>query len=157
MKIGKRRSSIIRLIETNNISNQEELLDLLKNENFDTTQPTLSRDLKALKVVKQAGTDGRYIYVLPDIDIEEDEKDKEQNKIPLSEILSVDFSGNLAVLKTRPGFANGVASIIDSHELHEIIGTIAGDDTILLICREDISNDDLLTALDNIIPDIKSK
>ncbi len=157
MKIGKRRSSIIRLIETNNISNQEELLDLLKNENFDTTQPTLSRDLKALKVVKQAGTDGRYIYALPDLNIEEDEKEKEQNKIPLSEILSVDFSGNLAVLKTRPGFANGVASIIDSYELHEIIGTIAGDDTILLICREDISNDDLLTALDNIIPDIKSK
>ncbi len=157
MKIAKRRSSIIRLIETNNISNQEELLDLLKNENFDTTQPTLSRDLKALKVVKQAGTDGRYIYALPDINIEEDEKEKEQNKIPLSEILSVDFSGNLAVLKTRPGFANGLASIIDSFELHEIIGTIAGDDTILLICREDISNDDLLTALDNIIPDIKSK
>ncbi|ASB48657.1 arginine repressor [Alkalitalea saponilacus] len=157
MKIKTQRiNAIIRLIEKNRVGSQEELLALLGKEGFSTTQATLSRDLKALKVAKQPGNDGGYIYVLPDETVEV-EKENLREDFPLGGILSLEFSGNMAVVKTRPGFANGIASVIDGQGCYEILGTIAGDDTILLICREGISIEEVLRSLDMFIPGIEDK
>ena len=80
-----------------------------------------------------------------------------QDDFPVAGVESIDFSGNMAVIKTRPGFAGGVASIIDSHDPYEILGTIAGDDTIILVIREGISKSHILEILAMFIPGLKNK
>jgi transcriptional regulator of arginine metabolism len=158
MKIKTQRIiTIVQLIENNRVGSQEDLLTLLEAAGFKTTQATLSRDLKALKVAKQPDQDGGYVYVLPDQQASPEELEGNYGDFPLSGIISMEFSGNMAVIKTRPGFANGIASVIDSHGPFEILGTIAGDDTILLINRDSISRSDVLTALSLFIPGIRDK
>ncbi|MDG5799643.1 ArgR family transcriptional regulator [Marinilabiliaceae bacterium ANBcel2] len=152
-----RLESIKELIKNNRIGNQEELMSLLIKKGMSTTQATLSRDLKTLKVGKQHDENGNYIYRLPTHFYQSQTTNNDNEQFPVSGILSINFSGNLAIVKTRPGFANGVASIIDSEAPSEILGTIAGDDTILLIIKENISKEDTLTALNQLIPGIKIK
>lgn len=157
MKIKTQRLNVIRqLIAENKVGSQEELLNLLEAEGFSTTQATLSRDLKTLKVAKRPDIDGGYAYVLPEDD-EQGEEDENGDVFPVSGLESIEFSGNMAVIKTRPGFANSIASVIDSQEPYEILGTIAGDDTILLISREEISRPDVMNALSVFMPGLKRK
>ena len=157
MKIKTQRLHVIRqLISDHKVGSQEELLNLLEQEGFSTTQATLSRDLKALKVAKRPDIEGGYAYVLP-----EDNHDKEEGEngevFPVSGLESIEFSGNMAVIKTRPGFANSIASVIDSHGPYEVLGTIAGDDTILLISKEGVSRPDVINALSLFMPGLKRK
>ena len=113
MKIKTQRlNTITQLIATTKVSSQEELLILLEKEGYCTTQATLSRDLKMLKVAKQPDQDGGYMYVLPESGTEQGEEDLSFNEFPINCLLSLEFSGNLAVIKTRPGFANGLGSVI---------------------------------------------
>ncbi|MFO8000769.1 MAG: ArgR family transcriptional regulator [Marinilabilia sp.] len=157
MKIKTQRLNVIRqLIADHKVGSQEELLNLLNSEGFSTTQATLSRDLKALKVAKRPDIEGGYAYVLPEDD---DQRDDDENGevFPVSGLESIEFSGNMAVMKTRPGFANSIASVIDSQGPYEILGTIAGDDTILLISREGVSRPDVLNALSLFMPGLKKK
>lgn len=158
MKIkAQRLSEIKNIISFQKVGSQEELLSLLNEAGFLTTQATLSRDLKFLKVSKVPDPEKGYIYELPnsaslkvvDEDVHED--------FPLSGVESIDFSSNMAVIKTKPGFAPSIASVIDSHEPYEILGTIAGDDTILLITREGIAKNYLVDALTMFIPGVKNK
>lgn len=157
MKIKTQRLNVIRqLIAENKVGSQEELLNLLEAQGFSTTQATLSRDLKTLKVAKRPDIEGGYSYVLPEDD-EQREEDENGDVFPVSGLESIEFSGNMAVIKTRPGFANSIASVIDSQQPHEILGTIAGDDTILLISREGISRPDVVNALSVFMPGLKKK
>lgn len=158
MKVRTERVNAIKsVIEENKVSNQEELLAFLKARGVKTTQATLSRDLKSLKVAKQPNHEGEYVYVLPEPSTTEVESDKELHQFPISGFQSIAFSGNMAVIKTTPGFANGLASVIDSHNPFEIIGTIAGDDTILIIIREGVTQNQVTEALSAFMPSIKSK
>lgn len=157
MKIKTQRINLIReLIAENKVGSQEELLHLLDAKGFSTTQATLSRDLKALKVAKRPDIEGGYAYVLPEND-DQREEDENEDVFPVSGLESIEFSGNMAVIKTRPGFANSIASVIDSEGPYEILGTIAGDDTILLISREGISRPDVINALSIFMPGLKKK
>ncbi|MBN2237245.1 MAG: ArgR family transcriptional regulator [Bacteroidales bacterium] len=141
------RLKIIReIINKNKISRQEDLLFLLVNRGFDLTQATLSRDLKDLKVGKIHDTHLGSIYFIPHDDDEQ----------PLRGALSLTFSHNTGVLKTEAGFANSVAVRIDSAEIEEVLGTLAGNDTILIIFKEGIQRDHYLTALQQHFPDIDS-
>ncbi len=117
------------ILTTNTISSQDELLNMLLEEGYDLTQATLSRDLKFLKVAKTADEDGSYRYIVQ----------SELNKSHSLEngFVSAKFSGNLLVIKTLPGYANPLAVIIDSHDHEMLVGSVAGDDTILLILDED--------------------
>lgn len=157
MKNKPQRLEAIRDLVTNHrLSNQEELLDLLHLKGFPTTQATLSRDLKALKIAKQPGMEGGYIYVLPEV------QDREQGRVgpdtfPVNAILTLEFSGNMVLIRTRPGFANSTAVVIDNENPREVLGTIAGDDTILLIIREGVSRPDLMAGLSKFMPGIKNK
>lgn len=142
MKVKRERHGIIKhLLRTQSISNQIDLQDLLKQRGFEVTQATLSRDIRELRITKSHDEEGNYIYVLLP------EKPK-TNPLDLS---SLRFSGNLAVLKTRPGYAMGIASDIDNNLSKGIIGTIAGDDTILLILKENADRDTIIADLSGIL------
>ena len=141
----ERLETICRIIQTKKSGNQEELLKELGNSGFRITQATLSRDIKQLKIVKVHDESGNYVYRLPDYPT------FTQPAKPVSGHPNIEFSGNLAVIKTRPGYAMGIASDIDTHASHEILGTIAGDDTILIIPREGISRDKIVKALAHFI------
>ncbi len=156
MKLKAQRLAAIKnIITSQKVSSQEELLTLLEKDGFLTTQATLSRDLKFLKVAKVPYTDLGYIYELPQAVSKPTEDNHED--FPLSGVETIDFTGNLAVIKTRPGFANSIASVIDRHNPYEILGTIAGDDTILLINREGVSKGHILEVLSLFIPGLKEK
>ena len=110
------------------------------------TQATLSRDIKQLKIVKAHDENGNYVYRLPIY------RSKESALLSVkSGKFNIEFSGNLAVIKTRPGYAMGIASDIDTNAPQEILGTIAGDDTILIIPREGFSRESVLDALSRFV------
>jgi transcriptional regulator of arginine metabolism len=128
----------------------------LEKVGFLTTQATLSRDLKYLKVAKIPDPEFGYIYSLHE-SLQKPAEEISTDDFPFGGIESMEFSGHLAVIKTKPGFANGIASVIDSHGLYEILGTIAGDDTILLISREGVTKADVINALSLFISGLKNK
>lgn len=141
----ERLNAICHIIKTKAISNQEELLKELYSSGFSVTQATLSRDIKQLKVAKIHDGNGDYVYRLPE------ENRGTPSQVIGSKKLNIEFSGHLAVLKTRPGYANGIASDIDSHAPSEILATIAGDDTILIIPRNGVSQERVIAALTKFI------
>lgn len=136
------------IIRTEVIRSQDELQKSLSDKGFDVTQATLSRDMKQLKIVKIHGGDDRYVYTLPDVVVQ----DSHLPATLLSESI-VEFSGSLAVIKTRPGYAMGIASDIDEYAPDEILGTIAGDDTILVIPREGYARTQVRNALARFLTD----
>ncbi|NDV64077.1 arginine repressor [Bacteroides sp. 224] len=140
-KKADRLDTIKIIISSKEVSSQEELLQELMNEGFELTQATLSRDLKQLKVAKAASMNGKYVYVLPnDIMYKRNtEQSSTRDMLMNSGFISLQFSGNLAVIKTRPGYASSIAYDIDNRDCKDIIGTIAGDDTILLVLKENTS------------------
>lgn len=157
MKVKNRRMDTLKmLISSQELSSQEEVLQALAKEGYKLTQATLSRDLKQLKVAKAASMNGKYVYVLPN----ETMYKRVSNPRSLREMmmspgfLSINFSGNMVVIKTRPGYASSIAYNIDNSDIPEILGTIAGDDTIFMVKKEGASEDDLIKSLSEIIPEL---
>ena len=152
-----RLDSIKMIISSKEIGSQEELLQELAKEGFQLTQATLSRDLKQLKVAKAASMNGNYVYVLPNNTMYKRMVDPQSASEMLRHngFISIEFSNNVAVIKTRPGYASSLAFDIDDSKFHEIIGTIAGDDTIILIIREGCSKTSVKQALAHVIPTSK--
>ncbi len=151
MSRTKRLLEISKLIKNHKIGNQEELLAMLNEKGFSYTQATLSRDLKALKAGKIADEERGHIYALPGDEVKIYTGDEIKGAVNKG-YLSIEYSANMAVIKTLPGFASGIALRIDSLKAFEILGTIAGDDTILVISREGISRQDLHNMLTREIP-----
>lgn len=157
MKTKKERLLVIkRLITSRKLSNQEELLESLRAAGFELTQATLSRDLKEIKVGKMHDPDKGHIYVLLH-QLTASERKPQAPPLPAESVIHLGFSNHLGVLKTSPGFASSVAIYIDSCNLMEIAGTIAGDDTILLILSESFNRRQILNALEDILPGIEDK
>ena len=129
-----RHSKIKEVIEKYNIETQEELADILKNEGIDVTQATVSRDIKELMLIKVPSSDGKYRYAFPP-DRNMLYSQARMERIFQDSIMGIDYSENLVVLKTLPGAAQSVASTIDYVRWNEIIGTVAGDDTIMVIVK----------------------
>lgn len=153
---NNRLDSIKMIISSKEIGSQDELLQELAKEGFQLTQATLSRDLKQLKVAKAASMNGNYVYVLPNNTMYKRMTDPQSASEMLrhSGFVSIEFSENIAVIKTRPGYASSLAYDIDIHNFHEIIGTIAGDDTIMLVIREGCTRGNVKQSLSQIIPNI---
>ncbi|MCF0160057.1 MAG: arginine repressor [Bacteroidaceae bacterium] len=159
MKNKNRRLDAIKvIISTKEIGSQEELRIELEKEGFALTQATLSRDLKQLKVAKAATIGGKYVYVLPNNTLY-----KRVNTPWLDDtnsprdvgFRSIVFSNNIAVIKTRPGYASSLAYDIDDLGLDEVCGTIAGDDTLMIILKEKVSRVQVIHALSTLIPGIQ--
>ena len=154
MRERHNRLSVVKeIIKNNRIDNQDTLLELLREEGFNVTQATLSRDLKMLKVGKISDGWSGYYYSLPENDLVS-ESEKSYIQDVRRGIISIEFSGNVGVVKTRPGHANSVGFALDVLNLPEILGSIAGDDTIFLILREGMTKEDLLESFQTRIPDI---
>ncbi|MDE7390169.1 MAG: arginine repressor [Lachnospiraceae bacterium] len=132
MKKG-RHSKIIELIRTNEISTQDELLLRLKDSGHNVTQATVSRDIKELNLIKLMSKSGKYCYATSS----SKPSDVKSNLVPLfsSSVVSVEYAQNLVVIKTVPGMAQAVCTSIDAANFEEIIGSIAGDDTIFLAAK----------------------
>lgn len=153
-----RLDSIKMIISSKEIGSQEELLQELAKEGFQLTQATLSRDLKQLKVAKAASMNGNYVYVLPNNTMYKrmTEPHSASEMLRHNGFMSIEFSSNLAVIRTRPGYASSLAYDIDNNNFPEIIGTIAGDDTIILVLSEGSSRGSIKNALSHIIPNINN-
>lgn len=149
---NERLMAIRRIIGDRNISSQEALMKLLEEQGFELTQATLSRDLKYLKIAKMPDDREGYIYILPDRDQGPDEA--ELPGIGFNGLISVDFAQGMVILKTLPGHAGSLAYNIDNLNAYEIAGTIAGDDTILLVPRDGVSRSDMVNLLRLRIPGI---
>lgn len=148
-----RLAKIKELMKTNRIDSQEMLLELLTKEGYNVTQATLSRDLKMLKVGKISDGWSGYYYALPENElISESEKSYIQDV--RRGVLSIEFSRNIGVIKTRQGHADSVALALDILAIPEILGTVAGDDTIFVILREGMTKEDLTESFKTRIPEI---
>jgi transcriptional regulator of arginine metabolism len=133
MNKGQRHIKIRELIASKDIETQDDLVDRLKNAGFNVTQATVSRDIKELHLVKVPLIDGRYKYSLP-----ADQRFNPLQKLKRSlmdAFIRIDQAGHLLVMKTLPGNANAIGALIDNLDWEDILGTICGDDTILIICR----------------------
>ena len=151
----KRLLSIRKLIESELISSQEELLFRLKEMGVEATQSTLSRDFKFMKVAKIPHKDKGYIYIIPE-NRHNEQREEKVSSIITDTILNIDFSANIAVIKTLPGYANAVTALIDSEHYFEVLGTIAGDDTIFIVLREGVNRNELIESLTPVLPNINS-
>ena len=147
----QRLLAIRKIIEGEAISNQEELLKKLDKSGFELTQATLSRDLKFLQAGKRPDKEKGYVYTLPGNNTEALPQAVNGN-FPLNGFVSIDFAFHMAVIRTLPGYANSIGYTIDAMNAYEIVGTIAGDDTILLIPREGVSREDVINVLAVILP-----
>ena len=158
MKVKTNRLEALRLIiSSQQLGSQDELLNALQKEGFKLTQATLSRDLKQLKVAKAASMSGNYVYVLPNETmykrVSTPNSIREMMKVP--GFISINFSGNMGIIKTRPGYASSIAWNIDNSDVPEILGTIAGDDTIFIVIKEGVKHKDVVEALSDVVPNMK--
>ncbi len=158
----KRLDTLRKLIASNSAGNQEDILMMLAEKGFVVTQATLSRDLKELQVVKTPDASGEYRYVLPEamrsvLEEARHSYSAQESSHIISGVRSIEFSEQAGVIKTRPGYANMVASVIDGVLLHKVMGTIAGDDTILLILRAETDADAILAEIETVIPGMTAR
>jgi transcriptional regulator of arginine metabolism len=133
---ASRQRALEALLRSRQVSSQARLLDLLRVQGFDATQATVSRDLEELGATKVRAGDGQLVYALPDAD-----PSPEVSRDQLSQVLSMFMlsavpSGNLVVLRTPPGHAQALASAMDRAGLPDVAGTVAGDDTVLVVCAD---------------------
>ena len=142
---NERLMEVRRLIGSRNISSQEELNKLLAKRGYELTQATLSRDLKYLKVAKMPDDQAGYVYILPDK--EQVVEETELSGQGITGLISLDYAQGMAILRTLPGHASSIAYTLDNLDAYEIAGTIAGDDTILLIPRDGVTRSDLAKLL----------
>ena len=158
MKVKNNRlEALRRIISSQELGSQDELLNALKGEGFQLTQATLSRDLKQLKVAKAATMRGNYVYVLPNDTmykrVSTPHSVREMLQVP--GFLSINFSGNMGVIKTRPGYASSIAYNIDNSQIDEILGTIAGDDTIFVVLKQGVTQEEVIDALSDVVPNMR--
>jgi transcriptional regulator of arginine metabolism len=150
-----RLKAVRKLIKTYRIESQETLLGHLEKEGFIVTQATLSRDLKLLKVGKIFDGHNGYVYSLPG---EEEQQETERAYIHdfLRGYVSIDWSGNLVVIKTYSGHSDAVALAVDNLGIDDVLGTISGrDNTVFVALREGFSGEDFLARMKESIPELE--
>lgn len=152
MKEKQNRQLLIKnLIRNNRISNQEELSVMLEKKGIFVAQATLSRDMTEMHISKVRDKDGSC-YRLPEIEYSENILNG--TSILLSSLVSIEYSGNIAIIKTIPGHANMVASVIDGAAFPEVAGTIAGDDTVFLLPREGYTHEEVNSVMQKMFGDL---
>ena len=149
-----RLKTIRKLIKNYRIESQDSLLSYLEKEGFEVTQATIYSDLKLLKVGKIADGNTGYVYTLPG-----DDERQESEMIYVQDFLrgyvSIDWSGNIVVIKTFPGHANTVSNALDNMNMDEILGTVAGDNCLFACLREGVTGDQFMSELKRRIPEIE--
>ena len=150
MNRSERLKKIREIIKNNKISSQDDLLEELKKNGFTVTQATISRDIQFLNLVKVHDADSNEYYSLGTKYANDSQAGIRKLKTKFEEnVLSTERANNIIVIKTNPGEAQGVAAAIDSSNFKEILGTVAGDDTIICIIENEISAQKVLELFSN--------
>ena len=132
---SKRQAKIMEIISTRNIETQEQLLEALQNEGFRGTQATISRDIKELRIVKELTSLGTYRYTTPTKEVSGSFSSR-MNTIFKECVIGFDYAQNIVVVRTLPGLASAAGSAIDSMNLSIVVGSLAGDDTVMIVMRD---------------------
>ena len=132
---SKRQAQILERIRDREIETQNQMMEALAERGIHSTQATLSRDIKELRLVKKSSPNGGYCYALPSED-DNDERNIRLRNIFRECVVSFDTAQNLVIIHTLPGLANAAASALDNMDIPELVGTIAGDDTAFLAMRD---------------------
>ena len=132
-----RQNLILQIIEKDNVSTQLELQNILLQHGYKVTQATVSRDIRELNLIKSLSKDGQYIYQSPVSAKEELVSDKKEYIILKGLISKIDYALNTVVVKCHTGMAQAVCASIDAMQLNNVVGTIAGDDTIFILMRSE--------------------
>ena len=135
---SKRQAKIMEIISTTNVETQEQLLQELQAAGFTSTQATISRDIKELRIVKELTSFGTYRYTTAAREVPATFSSR-LNAIFRECVTSFDYSQNIIVIHTLPGLANAAASALDAMNMSVILGTIAGDDTVFIVMRDNNS------------------
>lgn len=130
----KRQEKILEIISNNNVTTQGNLMDLLKLNGFNATQATLSRDMRELRLVKVMGESGLYKYAVPSNE-KVTELGTKFRSIFAEAVIGVDYAFHIVVLKCHTGMANAACAALDNMKIRDIVGSIAGDDTIFILLR----------------------
>lgn len=145
----RRQAKILEIISSNDIETQEQLQSVLLGSGYEVTQATISRDVKELRLVKELSSNGRYVYSTGQKN--NDSITKRTGGIFNESIIRIDYALNTVVIKCFTGMANAACATIDSMNLDEIVGTIAGDDTIFILCRSEETAKIFTSKLRNIL------
>ena len=137
---SSRQTKILEIIENQNIETQHQLMEALREHGVKSTQATVSRDIKELRLIKELSPSGRYRYVAVGRD-ELVDYDQRLRKIFRESVTSYAVAQNLIVIKTLPGLAAAACSTLDGMNIHDLVGTIAGDDTAFLAMRDNEAAD----------------
>ena len=132
---SKRQAKIMEIIANKNVETQEQLLALLQADGFRGTQATISRDIKELRIVKELTNMGTYRYSAPNSDVVNSFSTR-LNTIFRECVTGFDYAQNIIVIRTLPGLASAAGSAIDSMNMGMIVGTLAGDDTVMVVMRD---------------------
>ena len=132
---SQRQAKILEIISAQNIETQEQLLDALQKEGFHGTQATISRDIKELRIIKELSRFGTYRYSTASNEIESTFTGS-LNTIFRECVIGFDYAQNIIVLRTLPGLASAAGSAIDAMKLHSVVGSLAGDDTVMIVMRD---------------------
>ena len=132
---SKRQAKIMEIISTSDIETQEQLLQELQNAGFTSTQATISRDIKELRIVKELTSLGTYRYTSASREVSNPITTR-LNTIFRECVTSFDYAQNIIVIHTLPGLANAAASALDAMSRSVVLGTLAGDDTVIAIMRD---------------------
>ena len=146
---GKRQEKILEIIRTNDIETQEELTKKLSEAGFSSTQGTISRDIRELKLTKVTGANGKQKYA--PIQTEDIHVSSKYKRVLSEGILHMDNAENILVIKTVPGMAMACAAAIDSISLHGVLGRIAGDDPIMCVVKETPMVEEVMKEIDTIM------
>ena len=144
-----RQSAILEIIAERDIETQHQLLQALEERGVKSTQATLSRDIKDMRLVKELGPNGNYRYVASKQDA--DSYDERLRTIFKESVVSYDVAQNIVVIKTLPGLGQGACSAIDAMDIHGLVGSLAGDDTLFLAMRDNECAIDFYHEIDSII------
>ena len=123
------------IISTTNVETQEQLLDALREAGFNSTQATISRDIKELRIVKELTSLGTYRYSVSEKDAPPALTDR-LNTIFRECVTSIDYAENIIVIHTLPGLASAAGSALDAMKINVVLGTLAGDDTVMIVMRD---------------------
>ena len=132
---SQRQAKIIEIISTRNVETQEQLLAALQQEGFRGTQATISRDIKELRIVKELTNMGTYRYTTSVAEMDSSISGR-LNTIFRECVVSFDYAQNIIVVRTLPGLASAAGSAIDGMNLHSVVGSLAGDDTVMIVMRD---------------------
>ena len=132
---AKRQAKIMEIISTTNVETQEQLLQELQNAGFSSTQATISRDIKELRIVKELTSFGTYRYTSAARDLPATFSDRLYT-IFRECVTSFDYAQNIVVIHTLPGLANAAGSALDAMNMSVVLGTLAGDDTVFIVMRD---------------------